>query len=342
MRRFIEHYGTLVAGLALLVFLLIFANNFASPANLLNVLKQVSFLSILAFGFTFALITSELDLSFANICSLSAVVIGSLISAEVAWPLAVVAGLATGVAGGALNAFLVTVLKVPSLISTLGTASVANGLAFLITGGVAFVGRWDPDFLFLGRGKIGPVPVIILFTLLILIAAYFLAVLAARQRPGAFARAVLPAQAVAISTQSSLASLPAMLAACRKLGVRESSAEFVLPLAVAIFRATSPAMNLAVVIYAAELTGVALSPGVLAAGIGVAVLLSLSTVSLPGTISFVATIGPIALAMGVPIEPLALLVAVEMLPDIMRTLANVTMNVAVTAAVDKGAGTPED
>ncbi|MCB2074928.1 MAG: cation:dicarboxylase symporter family transporter [Novosphingobium sp.] len=174
--------------------------------------------------------------------------------------------------------------------------------------------------------------------LLILIAAYFLAVLAARQRPGAFARAVLPAQAVAISTQSSLASLPAMLAACRKLGIRESNAEFVLPLAVAIFRATSPAMNLAVVIYAAELTGVPLSPGVLAAGVGVAVLLSLSTVSLPGTISFVATIGPIALAMGVPIEPLALLVAVEMLPDIMRTLANVTMNVAVTAAVDRNGG----
>ncbi|HSM53033.1 MAG TPA: cation:dicarboxylase symporter family transporter, partial [Erythrobacter sp.] len=46
-------------------------------------------------------------------------------------------------------------------------------------------------------------------------------------------------------------------------------------------------------------------------------------------------IGPIALAMGVPIEPLALLVAVEMLPDIMRTLGNVTMNVAVTSAVDR-------
>jgi len=41
--------------------------------------------------------------------------------------------------------------------------------------------------------------------------------------------------------------------------------------------------------------------------------------------------------MGVPVEPLALLVAVEMLPDLMRTLANVTMNVAVTSAVDRSA-----
>jgi len=67
------------------------------------------------------------------------------------------------------------------------------------------------------------------------------------------------------------------------------------------------------------------------------VVISVGSVSLPGSISFVVSIGPIALAMGVPIEPLALLVAVEMLPDIMRTLGNVTMNVAVTSVVDKGA-----
>ena len=173
-KRVIEVYGTLIAGTVLFLFLLVFANNFASTANLLNVLKQVSFLSILAVGFTFALITSELDLSFANVCSLSAVVIGSLISADIAWPLAVAAGLATGLVAGALNGILVTVLKVPSLISTLGTASIANGLAFMITGGVAFVGRWDPNFLFLGRGKLGPIPVIILFTLLVFLFALIL------------------------------------------------------------------------------------------------------------------------------------------------------------------------
>lgn len=174
LKKIVETYGTFLAGIVLFLFLIAFAPNFASTANLLNVLKQVSFLSILAFGFTFALISSELDLSFANVCSLSAVVIGFLISTEVAWPLAIVAGLATGIAAGLLNGFLVTVLKVPSLISTLGTASVANGLAFMITGGVAFVGRWDPDFLYLGRGKIGPVPVIILFTLAIFAVALVL------------------------------------------------------------------------------------------------------------------------------------------------------------------------
>ena len=170
---------------------------------------------------------------------------------------------------------------------------------------------------------------------IILLAAYLLAAFGARKSPLAFAREMLPSQAVAISTQSSLASLPAMLASAKRLGVGDTTADFVLPLAVAIFRVTSPAMNMAVAIYVATLAGVELTPALLAAGIAVALIISVGSVSLPGSISFVVSIGPIALAMGVPIEPLAILVAVEMLPDIMRTLANVTMNVAVTATVDR-------
>ena len=72
-----------------------------------------------------------------------------------------------------------------------------------------------------------------------------------------------------------------------------------------------------------------------------AVLTTVGSVSLPGAISFVTSIGPIAIAMGVPVEPLALLVAVEMLPDIMRTLGNVTMDVAVTATVDRNTATSD-
>ncbi|RZJ95271.1 MAG: cation:dicarboxylase symporter family transporter, partial [Novosphingobium sp.] len=139
----------------------------------------------------------------------------------------------------------------------------------------------------------------------VLAAGYVLAVAGARLSLGAFARAMIPVQTVAFSTQSSLASLPAMLAACRTLGVSQARADFVLPLAVALFRATGPAMNLAVAIYVAWLTGTPITTASMAAGVGVALLTTLGSVSLPGTISFVTAIGPIALAMGVPIEPLA-------------------------------------
>jgi Na+/H+-dicarboxylate symporter len=169
----------------------------------------------------------------------------------------------------------------------------------------------------------------------VLVAGYVLAVVGARRGLLAFTRAMVPSQAVAISTQSSLASLPAMLQSCRLLGVRETTSDFVLPLAVALFRATGPVMNLGVAIYVAHLAGVELTPQAIAAGVAVALLTTISSVSLPGAISFVTAIGPIAIAMGVPVEPLALLVAVEMLPDIMRTLGNVTMDVAVAATVDR-------
>ncbi|RDC60522.1 Proton glutamate symport protein [Alteripontixanthobacter maritimus] len=171
--------------------------------------------------------------------------------------------------------------------------------------------------------------------LVVLVAAYLLGILGGRTSPVRFVRAMLPAQAVAISTQSSLASLPAMLSSARTLKLHEETADFVLPLSVAIFRATSPAMNLAVAIYIATLAGIELGPVVLMAGVAVAFIISIGSVSLPGSISFVISIGPIAIAMGIPVEPLALLVAVEMIPDIMRTFANVTADVAVTASSDR-------
>ena len=167
----------------------------------------------------------------------------------------------------------------------------------------------------------------------ILLAAYVVAVLVARWPLGRFAKAMIGPQAVAISTQSSLASLPAMLAASNELGVPGNSADVTLPLAVALFRATGPAMNVGVAVYVAHWLGIALSPMAIIAGVAVAATTTFGTVSLPGQLSFVTSIAPIALAMGVPIEPLAILIAVETIPDIFRTLGNVTMDVAVTGAV---------
>ncbi|CAA9509705.1 MAG: Proton/glutamate symporter [uncultured Sphingomonas sp.] len=167
---------------------------------------------------------------------------------------------------------------------------------------------------------------------------FLIALLVARFRPGAFVRAMAGPSAVAISTRSSLASLPAMLTSARSLGVDEGKADVVLPLAVALFRATGPAMNVGVAIYVAHWLGVTVTPWAFAAGIAVATLASVGSVSLPGQVSFVTSIAPISLAMGVPIEPLALLIAVETIPDIFRTWGNVVLDVAVTGAVARQEG----
>ncbi len=170
------------------------------------------------------------------------------------------------------------------------------------------------------------------------ITAFVIAAVGGRIGPLAFLRASIPAQAVAISTQSSLASLPAMLTGVRNLGAGERTSDVVLPIAVALFRATGPAMNMAVAIYVAHLMGVELGPVALLAGLAAAAITTMGSVSLPGSISFIGSITPICLAMGVPIEPLALLLAIEVFPDIMRTLGNVTMDMAVTTTIARAEG----
>ena len=149
-----------------------------------------------------------------------------------------------------------------------------------------------------------------------------------------FARAALPSQAVALSTQSSLASLPAMLAAAQgPLGLSHRVSGIVLPLAVSLFRMTSPPMNLAIVLFVAHIHGVELGAAQIAVGTAVAIITSLSVVSLPSAMTFFTTTVPISLAMGVPIELLTLLVAVEVFPDLFRTVGNVTADLTVTTIV---------
>jgi Na+/H+-dicarboxylate symporter len=169
----------------------------------------------------------------------------------------------------------------------------------------------------------------------LILLTYVVAVVWGRIPLGRFARAVAPAQVVAVSTQSSLASLPVMIERAREgLGVPQASAGLVLPLAVAVFRLTSPVANLAVCLYVAQLSGVELGLPALIAGGLTAIAVSIASVGLPGQVSFFASVGPICLAMGLPLGVLPLLLAVEVIPDIFRTVGNVTADLAATRIVN--------
>ncbi|WP_091741588.1 dicarboxylate/amino acid:cation symporter [Phenylobacterium immobile] len=178
--------------------------------------------------------------------------------------------------------------------------------------------------------------------ILIALLAYPLVVIFGRISPLAFAKACLPAQVVAFSTQSSLATLPAIIATARRLGVSAEAAGVVAPLAVSIFRASSASANVAVAIYLAHLHGVALSPVALLLAVPLAAVVSLAAVGLPGQVSFFATIAPICLALGVPIGMLPLLLAVESVPDLFRTVGNVTTDLAVMRIVGRRNGLPAE
>jgi proton glutamate symport protein len=174
--------------------------------------------------------------------------------------------------------------------------------------------------------------------ILVTMVGYPLAIVVGGVPAGRFSRAMLAPQSVAVSTRSSLASLPAMLASARVIGVRDEVSDVSLPIAVALFQATGPAMNVAVAFYVAHWLGYEPTLGQMVAATAVGAVMSYAAISLPGEITFISSIAPIGMALGIPIAPLALLVAVEMIPDIFRTLGNVTMDVAVTALVDRGEG----
>lgn len=163
LREVIGRYGTAIAGLALVLFFLLFAPNFASTMNIINVLKDTSFLAILALGFALAFTVAELDLSIAEMASLAAVVCGWMVHSQYPPAVAFGAALAVGVVLGGLNGYGVTVLRIPSLIMTLGTAAIAKGLAFMITQGVAFTGRWPVSFTGLARGYSFGIPNLVLW-----------------------------------------------------------------------------------------------------------------------------------------------------------------------------------
>jgi Na+/H+-dicarboxylate symporter len=199
-------------------------------------------------------------------------------------------------------------------------------LAFTVgsaAGGAAFAG--------LGHYVV----IISVIGIIVTIAAYPMASLIGRIPMASFSRWMIGPNAVAISTRSSLASLPAMLTSSRGMGIRDNVADVTLPIAVALFRATGPAMNTAVAFYVAHWLGLHPTMSQMIAATAVGAVMSYGAVSLPGEVSYISSIAPIAIALGVPIAPLGLLVAVEMVPDIFRTVGNVTHDVALAAIVNR-------
>ena len=154
------------------------------------------------------------------------------------------------------------------------------------------------------------------------------------ERIRCFAAALVPAQVVALSTQSSLASLPAMLeSADRRLGYPQQVTALVLPMAVSLFRLTSPVQYMTSAAFIAWAYGVDLTTAQLLAGAMLAVVISLGSVGLPGQVTFIATNLPVAQAMGLPLSPLGLMLAVDTIPDALATLGNVTGDLTATSVV---------
>lgn len=177
--------------------------------------------------------------------------------------------------------------------------------------------------------------VYILVTLLL----YLVASLVARENLRRFAAAILPVQLIAGSTQSSLASLPSMIDSARtRLGYPAALTALMLPMAVSLFRVTSPAQYIAVASFIAWLYGIDLGFSQYAVAVLLAAAISMGSTGLPGQANFLTNNLPVTQSLGLPVEPLGVLLAMDTIPDVFCTVGNVTGHMTATAVIARHEG----
>jgi proton glutamate symport protein len=182
-------------------------------------------------------------------------------------------------------------------------------------------------------GALGYYLAVTAVSMLVLLGALFAAaVVVGRTSPLRLARALLPAQVVGFTSRSSLASLPAQAeAAVDRLHLPPAVTGFVLPLAVASFKPHAPVNWSSLAIVSALLYGVPIGPLELATVVGSAILLSFAVPGIPS--AGMLLIAPVFADVGIPVEAIGLLIAVDAIPDMFKTVANVTGQFASTVVV---------
>lgn len=173
-------YGIFLVFIAMLIVASILSPAFLSPTNLINVVRQMSVVGLIALGVTGVIVSAGIDLSSGSVVGLSAVVAASLAQLpdyaaayykglNLPVFVAVLAACAVGALVGLLNGGLVAKTRIPPFIATLGTLTTIRGLAYLYTSGRPVSDLTD-DYNFIGQGDfLGiPVPILILVIMAII------------------------------------------------------------------------------------------------------------------------------------------------------------------------------
>ena len=195
----------------------------------------------------------------------------------------------------------------------------------------------------MGTGVAGALLYYVLVAALLTVAAlalivYPATVILGRVSFGELARALAPAQALAFSSRSTMATIPAMIESARRLGVPESVVAFVVPLAASLIRVGAGVGQTVAVLFAARLFDVALSPAQLLTVLLTTVVTTFATPGVPGG-SIVAMV-PILASAGVPATAVGILLGADIIPDMFRTMANVTGGISAGVVVGRNTRVP--
>ena len=204
VRAVLSKYGIYFIFLAMLIVASFLSPAFLTPINLINVIRQMSIIGLIALGVTGVIVTGGIDLSSGSVVGAACVVAASLaqVPARAFYPaiagspviLSILAACGVGVLAGVVNGLFVARTGIPPFIATLGMYTAARGAAMLYTTGRPLSNLSD-EYNFIGQGDVGgiPVPILILAIMAVLthvlyartkFGKYIYAIAATSRRPG--------------------------------------------------------------------------------------------------------------------------------------------------------------
>lgn len=173
-KNIVSKYGIYIIFLLIFVVLSLANKTFFSSSNLLNITKQASTVAIIAIGQTLCLITGGMDLSSGSVMALAGVTSAMFgLADSTNMPLAFCTALGVGMICGFINGLIIAKGKVPAFIATLGMQQMARGMALLVTNATPVFGL-SSEYVYLGSGKAGKIPVLVIVMAVVVALAAFL------------------------------------------------------------------------------------------------------------------------------------------------------------------------
>lgn len=171
-RKFSNKYSIYYVLLVVIIISILLSKNFTNPQNIVNIMRQISVSTIIAFGAMILIIGGMIDLSAGSVLALSGVV-GVIIYVQTGSVIAaLLTSIAIGTITGLVSGLVITALKVPAFIATMAMQMSARGAILLITNAIPIYTIGDVAFL--GKGKILSVPVPVFVMALIALLTWFL------------------------------------------------------------------------------------------------------------------------------------------------------------------------
>jgi ribose transport system permease protein len=167
--------GSLMALILIMAVFAVSSPAFLQIQNLMNIIVQVAVIAVIAAGAMFIILTGGIDLSVGGVMALAGVLAASAVRATDSTTLGIIVCLGTAVLFGLLAGVLVTYGRIPPFVCTLGTMSIARGIAFVYSGGIPISG-FPESFRFAGSGEIAGIPMMVIIPVIIYAILYFVLV----------------------------------------------------------------------------------------------------------------------------------------------------------------------